>query len=298
MPLENYRFMPHSKLMSADEVYNMAKIFCHLGVNKIRLTGGEPLVRKDFGEIIEKLAQLPAQILLTTNGILIDEYLPILIKHQVSNINLSLDTLNAEKFKLITKRNQFDRVWSNMQLLLEKGFKLKINVVAMKGLVEDELLNFVELTRNWPIHLRFIEFMPFTDNGWDKSKVISAEAMLAIIGSRYDVIKLKDEPHATAKKYMAIGHQGTLAFITTMSQQFCGECNRLRLTAEGKIKNCLFGKEEIDLLSSYRSGADIEALIKQSVQRKHFSMGGQFIEGSMDTNPQTIENRSMISIGG
>src|SRR5699024_4160280 len=143
-----------------------------------------------------------------------------------------------------------------------------------------------------------IEFMPFSGNNWSSSKVITADQMLKWAQEEYDMVKLKDEPHATAKKYKAIGHEGAFAFITTMSEYFCGSCNRLRLTADGKMKNCLFGSEELDLLGTLRKGKDIVPLIKTSVQRKHAVMGGQFSKDYKKADASKLTNRSMIKIGG
>jgi cyclic pyranopterin phosphate synthase len=175
---------------------------------------------------------------------------------------------------------------------------VKINAVAMKGRIEDELLDFVALTREQPLHIRFIEFMPFAGNAWDSRQVLSAGQMLSLISLQYPVEKLSDEPHATARKYRVPGHAGTFAFITTMSDHFCGDCNRLRLTAEGKMKNCLFGSEEVDLLGPLRQGEDLHHLIAASVQAKHAAMGGQFsLEGLAEPAGELV-NRSMIAIGG
>jgi cyclic pyranopterin phosphate synthase len=182
--------------------------------------------------------------------------------------------------------------------MIQMGFDVKLNIVLMKNVNDDETEDFIALTKNFPVHVRFIEFMPFDKNGWDKTKVISFEEIMSDLYQKYDIVKLLDEKHDTAKKFQIFGHKGTFAFITTMSQPFCGDCNRLRLTADGKIKNCLFGKEEIDLLSPLRNGEDIKNLIRTSVTRKHAVMGGQFVASYLETDAQSIENRSMIKIGG
>jgi len=298
MPEDCHSFLKHGQLMTAAEIEELATIFVNRGVTKIRLTGGEPLVRKDFDDILKRLSALNVELLITTNGSLIHKHIEALKNANVTSVNVSLDSLRPSAFEQITKRNVFGQVWSNIMLLLENNFRVKINVVAMRGCIENELFDFIELTRNNPLHVRFIEFMPFSGNSWSKNKVITADDMLSAVQGNYDIVKLKDEPHATARKYKAIGHEGTFAFITTMSKQFCGECNRLRLTAEGKIKNCLFGKDELDLLRALRNSEDVEALIFQSVQRKHAAMGGQFEKGYQQTEPTQLVNRSMVSIGG
>jgi cyclic pyranopterin phosphate synthase len=276
----------------------LAEIFVSLGVKKIRLTGGEPLVRKDFGQILEELARLPVELTMTTNGILIPQYLESLKKAGVRSINVSLDTLQSEKFFKLTRRDQFAQVWTNILLLLQEGFRVKINAVAMQGQIEEELIDFVRLTRDLPLHVRFIEFMPFTGNHWQAKQVITAAQMLEWVKKEVEVVKLEDKTHDTAKKYQVPGYAGTFAFITTMSEHFCGSCNRLRLTADGKIKNCLFGKEELDLLGALRQGQEVTPLILQSLSRKHAALGGQFSQDYSQANPSAIENRSMINIGG
>jgi cyclic pyranopterin phosphate synthase len=235
---------------------------------------------------------------MTTNGILIPQHLEALKKAGVRSINVSLDTLQPEKFFKLTRRDQFAQVWANILLLLQEGFRVKINAVAMQGQIEEELIDFVRLTRDLPLHVRFIEFMPFTGNHWQAKQVITAAQMLEWVKKEVEVIKLEDKTHDTAKKYQVPGYAGTFAFITTMSEHFCGSCNRLRLTADGKIKNCLFGKEELDLLGALRQGQEVTPLILQSLSRKHAALGGQFSQDYTQANPSAIENRSMITIGG
>ena len=284
--------------MQVDEIEQIAKTFVDLGVNKIRLTGGEPMVRKEFPEILHKISQLPVELSLTTNAVLADKYIGNLKAAGVKSLNVSLDTLNAETFRKVTKRDQFQRVWGNIHLLIEEGFRIKLNVVAIEEIIEKEILDFVAITKDLPLHVRMIEFMPFQGNHWNSKKVVTARQMLDLVEAEYDMVKLKDEPHATAKKYKAIGHEGTFAFITTMSEHFCGDCNRMRLTADGKMKNCLFGSEEIDLLRTLRKGEDIVPLIKNSVRRKHAIMGGQFSKSYKGADASQLKNRSMIKIGG
>lgn len=298
MPEENIQCMPNRHLMQVEEIQQIAETFVSLGVRKIRLTGGEPMVRKEFATILHNISQLPVELSLTTNAVLAHKYLEDLKAAGVRSLNISLDTLDPETFKKITKRDQFQRVWDNILLLLNEGFRIKINAVAIEGVIEKEILDFVAITKDLPLHVRMIEFMPFQGNHWNSKKVVTASQMLQWVEAQYDMVKLRDEPHATAKKYKAIGHEGTFAFITTMSEHFCGDCNRMRLTADGKMKNCLFGSEEMDLLGTLRKGEDIVPLIKTSVMRKHAVMGGQFKTTYKDADPSTLKNRSMINIGG
>lgn len=298
MPQEEMQWMPSSRLMSADEIIQIAEVFVSLGVKKIRLTGGEPLVRKEFADILMRLSKFPVELTLTTNGILLDKHLNSLKSAGVKSVNISLDSLNKEVFKNLTKRDQFDLVWKNILLMLEHDFRVKINAVALHGVIEKEVSDFIRITEKLPLHVRFIEFMPFAGNHWSSNQVVTAAELLKLATDEFDVVKLVDKPHATAKKYKVVGYEGTFAFITTMSEHFCGDCNRMRLTADGKMKNCLFGKEEMDLLGAIRKGEAILPLVQTSLSRKHASLGGQFSPDYLKADPEKIENRSMINIGG
>lgn len=298
MPEEDYDFTPSSRLMSAGEIEILAKIFVSLGVDKIRLTGGEPLVRKDAGEIILALSKLPVKLTVTTNGSRLHEFVDILEQAGIHSLNISLDTLQPEKFQLITRRNQFQQVYDNIQLLLRRDFHVKVNMVVMKGLNDSEINDFIEWTKYEPVHVRFIEFMPFAGNRWTSNKVFTMQQMLEVIESKYNVVRLQDEKHDTAKGYKVPGHAGTFAVISTMSANFCGDCNRMRLTADGKMKNCLFSEKETDLLSALRSGNDIVSLIHQSIRGKAKELGGQFTAHFEELQAENIHNRSMITIGG
>lgn len=298
MPEEDISCLPHKQLMQPVEIEEIAKIFISLGVRKIRLTGGEPLVRKEVRDITRRLSKLPVELTLTTNAVYADKYIDMLSDAGIKSLNVSLDTLRENRFFTLTRRDCFQQVVNNIQLLLAKGFHVKLNVVVMKGVNDDEIPNFVELTKHYALHVRFIEFMPFSGNQWEKEKVITAREMLETVLPEFDCIKLQDEKHATARKYQVINFPGTFAFITTMSAPFCSDCNRMRITADGKMKNCLFSKGETDLLSILRKGGDIIPLIRQNLLTKYPALGGQLAKNYKDTNGITIKNRSMIKIGG
>jgi len=297
MPHENITFMKQKFLMSSDEIFQLAKIFVELGVNKIRLTGGEPTIRKDFGEIISKISVLPVKIGLTTNGLLLDRYLETLLNADISSINISIDSLKKEKFRDITQRDHFDKVWENIQLCLDHHIHVKLNMVVMKDINHHEIFDFVNLTKDLPIHVRFIEFMPFAENNWDRAKVFSNTNAIEMIADKYPLFKLQDGKNDTDKKFGIFGHVGTLCFISTLTDTFCSTCNRMRITADGKMKNCLFGKDEFDLITPFRKGEDIVPLIEEAVFKKHKALGGQFVD-YLTVNPEDLENRSMIKIGG
>lgn len=298
MPEEEYEFTSASKLMQAHEIETIAKTFVSMGVKKIRLTGGEPLVRKDAAEIILALSKLPVTLTLTTNGTRLHEFIPTLKQAGITSLNVSLDTLQADKFQLITRRDQFQRVYDNIHLLLENDIRAKVNVVVMKDFNDHEINDFVAWTKNTPVHVRFIEFMPFQGNRWTSNKVLTWQQILQIVGAEYSILPLKGEPNDTAKKYLVPGHAGTFAVISTMSAPFCSTCNRMRLTADGKMKNCLFSQEETDLLATLRNGGDIAPLILQSIHAKKKELGGQLTTDFEHLEASAIQNRSMITIGG
>ena len=263
--------MPKEHLMQADELIGIAKIFVEAGVDKIRLTGGEPLVRKDFPEILKQLATLPVELTITSNGIGIHKHIDLLQSCGVRTINLSLDTLDNEKFKKITRRDYLEEVLSNAHLLLENGFQVKINAVMMKDVNDDEIVDFIELTKNNAFVVRFIEFMPFDGNRWKRDQALSYNELLEIAQTHYKkaLIKIDDAPNDTTRNFKIEGHQGSFGIIGTVTNPFCDTCNRIRLTANGRLKNCLFSGTETDLLTAYREGKEIRPLIFQTVQNKN-----------------------------
>ena len=298
MPEEGYFFTKQDQLMTAEEIFTLGAVFVKLGVTKIRLTGGEPLVRKDFPIIYEKLASLPIDLHLTTNGVLIHENIDLLKKYGCRSINLSLDTLNADTFLLLTRRNYFQQVYNNMFMLLNNGFHVKVNVVVMKGINDQEINDFIELSRLLPIDIRFIEFMPFEGNYWDATKVFTMSEILETIQTKFNYEALSHEKNDTAKRFKIEGHRGSFSIISTMTKPFCGDCNRIRLTADGKLKNCLFSKSETDLRTPLREGKPVEVLIHECIRQKSAMLGGQINVNYEDLSAQEIKNRSMISIGG
>ena len=298
MPEEEYTFTPASQLMQVNEIRQLAEIFVKEGVKKIRLTGGEPLVRKDAAEIILTLSELPVNLTITTNGTRLHDFVDVLKRANISSINISLDTLQEDRFRLITRREQFKVVMNNIRMMIDNGFHVKVNVVVMKGLNDSEINDFVEWTRNEPVHIRFIEFMPFEGNRWTSNKVFTLQEMLDVIAEKYLFIRLNNEVHDTAKKFSVPGHAGTFAVISTMTENFCGDCNRMRLTADGKLKNCLFSRSETDLLGALRNGKDVVPLIHSNIMRKAKELGGQFSNDFEHIDASEISNRSMITIGG
>jgi GTP 3',8-cyclase len=298
MPEEDYHFSPPSRLMQPSEIETLAKVFVQQGVRKIRLTGGEPLVRKDAGDIIRRLSALPVSLTLTTNGTRLHEFWDVFEEAGVKDLNISLDTLRSDRFASMTRRDQFGLVKANIDEAIRRRHHVKVNMVVIKGVNEDEVVDFVEWTTAAAVHVRFIEFMPFEGNGWNRDKVVTTEEMLYAISARFPFREVEDDVHATAKLYRVPGPFGSFGFISTMSAPFCHQCNRMRLTADGKMKNCLFSQGETDLLSALRRGEEVLPLIQQCISAKAEALGGQFTSDLGSVHPADIHNRSMISIGG
>lgn len=301
MPEEGIPLSEKSSLMSHEEVVYIAKEFVKLGVNKIRLTGGEPLIKKNVAKIITELAELPIDLGITTNGILLDKYMDLLKEKQVKNINVSLDTLNKEKFNTITRRDYYNRVMNNIQLYIDNGFNVKLNTVLIKGVNDDEINDFIEFTKDRDVSIRFIEFMPFDGNKWNNEKVVTLDDILNNIGEKYtseELIRLEDKPNDTTKNYKIKGYKGSFGVISTVSNPFCDSCNRIRLTANGKIKNCLFSSGETDLLSTLRAGEDIGDKIISGIYYKKAVRGGMTSDTEFFDRKNYQKNRSMIAIGG
>lgn len=301
MPEEGIPLTPSKFLMSANEIGSLAQTFVDMGVKKIRLTGGEPLLRKDFEDILANLSSLGVDLSITTNGILADRFLPIFQKYGLKKVNFSLDTLKEERFKEITRRSGYQKTMDNLDLFIKAGFDVKLNIVLMKDLNEDEVVDFVDFTKDLPISARFIEFMPFDGNKWDRSKLISEKEILGAVGSEYgseNLLSLPDEDNLTARKFKIKGFQGDFGIISSVTNPFCGTCNRIRLTANGRIKNCLFSNQETDLLTAFRAGEDVEKLILESIfKKKAVRAGMDNLEKLSDPNLHS-DNRSMIAIGG
>lgn len=299
MPEEGVVLRDRSEFMRTEEIVEMAKLFVELGVTKIRLTGGEPLIKKDIRNILMLLSQLPVELSLTTNAVLVDRHIQNFKDAGIKTLNVSLDTLNSEKFKFITRRDNDKKVISNIDLLLNEGFNVRVNAVLMRDFNENEIVDFIEWTKDKDVNVRFIEFMPFDGNQWDWSKTINFKEVLNIVENSYsaeDIIKLEDRPNLTSRDFRIDGYKGSFGIIASVTNPFCDTCNRIRLTADGKIKNCLFSGDEIDLLTPMRNGEDILPHIKKSVAAKKALRAG--IENFENYKHVEDSNRSMITIGG
>jgi len=301
MPKEGIQLSPKSHLMTYEEIYEITKTFVNQGVTKIRLTGGEPLIRKDIALILEKLATLSVELSITSNAVIIDKFIGVLKTNNVNKINVSLDSLNEAKFKHVTRKNEFKRVYKNILLLVNKGFQVKVNVVLIKGFNDNEIIDFINFTKDLPVAVRFIEFMPFDGNKWNLSKIVSYAEVMTYVNVAFEnenIERLQDAPNDTAKNYKIKGFQGSFAIISSVTNPFCDSCNRLRLTANGQLKNCLFSSRETDLLTTLRSGKSIEPIIQKVVQSKFKIRGGMDTLEKLQNLDFHKNNRSMTTIGG
>lgn len=292
MPEEGIPLTPEDRLPSVDELMEIVSVFKGMGVDKIRLTGGEPMARKELPEILDRLYEMGFRDLnITTNGVFLDRYIDKFKDVGLTSINVSLDTLDSEKFATVTRRDRFDKVMANIQKGMEEGLRIKINTVLLKDFNEDDIRPMLEWSKTTPIHVRFIEFMPFNGNQWNTGKLVTYQDVLEEARMYFNIEKLKDGPHSTSKSFRVKGGKGTFAVISSMTEPFCGTCNRLRLTADGKLKNCLFSNQEANLLTALRKGHNLKELIRLSVRSKKEAHAG------MENLPD-MENRSMIAIGG
>ncbi len=301
MPEDGVLLSHKSHIMNFDEIYTIAKTFVDNGVTKIRLTGGEPLIRKDLPVILKRLSSLPVELGITTNGVIVDKFIDTFKECGIKHINISLDSLKKEKFTQITRRNYFERVYKNIVLLTKNDFKVKINAVLIRGFNDDEIVDFVNLTKDLPLALRFIEFMPFDGNKWDMKKMVSYAEIIELLNSHFleeNIERLEDAPNDTSKNYRIKGFKGTFAIISSVTNPFCDSCNRIRLTANGQFKNCLFSATESDLLTLLREGKSIEPIIQKAVLGKFKVRGGMDTLEKLQQPKLHSQNRNMTTIGG
>lgn len=296
MPEEGIELTDKANIMKLEEIVDISKTFTRLGVDTIRLTGGEPLVRKNIEFLVRELAKLGVTLKLTTNGIVLDKYFDVFREVGLRKINISLDTLEKSKSVFITKRDYFDRIMENVKKAIDYDFDIKLNIVLIKGVNDMEINDFIDLTKDQDIGVKFIEFMPFKGNQWDWEKGVSKEEILNTATSKFgDVEKLEDPKHSTSANFKVKGFKGRFGIVSTITNPFCEGCNRIRLTADGKMKNCLFATSETDLLTPFRKGESIEDIILSSIKEKKFSRDGMDVKMEKEHYEQ---NRSMIEIGG
>jgi cyclic pyranopterin phosphate synthase len=297
MPAEGLRWNPPLAAMTLDEMFRAATLFVRLGVRKIRITGGEPLVRRGVVDLMGRLAALPSrpEILLTTNGTVLSDHLEDLKAAGVRRINLSLDTLDPDRFTMITRRKGFARVRQALDDVLAAGLGLKINMVVLPGMNELEIPDFVELTRRHPITVRFIEPMPFDGAGKPLDETITGEEILLRLRGRYDLQPVVQEASAVDKVFTVRGFTGRIGVIEGHTRKFCATCSRLRIDARGRFRTCLYGASGANLTEMMRDGAtdlELEAAIRTDISWR-------FKDGkTAELAHHLVGLESMSSIGG
>lgn len=301
MPEEGVELTPSPELLTANEIERLVRLFANAGITKVRLTGGEPTLRKDLNDIVSKIAAVPGiqHVGITTNGIKLARILPQLRESGLSLLNISLDTLRPSRFEAMTRRKGHERVLECIDYAISLGYEpVKVNTVLMRGVNDDEIGDFVRLTKDKPVNVRFIEYMPFDGNFWSSDKMVPwrevARTVEDSVGIPGALNRQKDPAGEVAKNFSLPGHRGSVSFVTSMTSAFCGDCNRLRLMADGNFKVCLFGANEVSLRDAMRGGAseeDLLAVISAAVQKKKAAHAGMF------TLART-KNRAMVKIGG
>ena len=299
MPEEGIDFLPHNEILSYEEMLHIVRLSTRKGIRKVRLTGGEPLVRKGFINFLKNLRNIKGlnEITLTTNGVLLKQFAAEIKDCGIRRINVSLDSLKAERFFRITGRDSFEQVWGGIQEAERLGFNpIKINIVVMKGTNDDEILDFARLTLEKPYHVRFIEFMPVGEqNGWSFEKFVSAEEIKNRIQTLGRLKPIPSNPSdGPARRFFIDQAKGEIGFISALSSHFCSLCNRLRMTADGNLRSCLFSDQEIDIKTPLRNGKGDSHLLE---------LIGLAIEKKPQDHEQISQGprkciRQMSSIGG
>jgi cyclic pyranopterin phosphate synthase len=276
MPAEGLPWLERSEILSFEEIERLVNLLVGLGVEDVRLTGGEPLVRRDFPRLVSMLAGIAGlgDLSLTTNGYLLERDAAALVEAGIDRVNVSIDSLARDRFFQITRRDALPQVLRGLEAIgaHPEVRPIKVNAVAMRDFTEREVLDFAEFARSTDYQVRFIEFMPLDgDHAWTPDSVLSGAEVRAMIEARYPLSELEREPSATARVYRFEDGAGEIGFINPVSEPFCADCNRLRLTAEGKLRTCLFSVHETDLRGPLREGAsdeELEELIRDAVWRK------------------------------
>jgi cyclic pyranopterin phosphate synthase len=301
MPENGITYLPKKNLLSFEEIERLVSVLATLGITKVRLTGGEPFVRTDIINLIKKIKSIEGiqELHLTTNGVLTAPYIPQFKSLGINSVNLSLDTLNKERFFYITRRNEFDKTMESLNLLIENQIPLKINAVVMDGKNIDDIIPLIELTKNQMISMRFIEEMPFNGEGSHYAKLQwTHKKILEYIHQHYPSLKkIQDPENSTAYHYKIPGYAGTIGIIAAFSRTFCGTCNRIRVTAQGELKTCLYDNGVFSIRDLMRAGCTDDEL--KSALLNAFSnrpKDGHEAE-SKRTNHQPV-NESMSTIGG
>ncbi|HEV3000691.1 MAG TPA: GTP 3',8-cyclase MoaA [Solirubrobacteraceae bacterium] len=274
MPADGLPWLDRSEVLTFEEIERLVALLASMGVRSVRLTGGEPLVRRDFPALAAMLAPLVDDLAVTTNGYLLERDAEALVRAGIGRFNVSLDSLQRDRFFAMTRRDALPRVLRGLDALARfpEAHPIKVNAVGLRGFTEDEVLPFAEFARERPFEVRFIEFMPLdADRAWDLDRVLTGEEIRAAIHAVHPLEPEPREPHATARVYRFADGRGRIGFVNPVSDPFCGDCDRIRLTAEGKLRTCLFSVGETDLREPLRAGAtddDLEQIVRDAVWRK------------------------------
>ncbi len=272
----DFAFLPRDQVLTFEEIERLARIFLDLGVRKLRITGGEPLVRAQLPELVRRIASLDGaeDLALTTNGYLLERQVADLVRAGLKRINVSLDSLAPDRFFQLTRRDSLAQVLEGLEAAEAHPElrPIKVNVVALKDFTEDEVVRFADFARRTPYVVRFIEFMPLdADRSWSADKVLPNEEIRRLINEVYPLEAVGRDRHGTSRRWRFADGQGEIGFISPVSEPFCGDCNRIRLTAEGMLRTCLFSLNETDLREPMRSGAsdaELEQIVRDAVWRK------------------------------
>jgi molybdenum cofactor biosynthesis protein A len=299
MPAQGIDIVDRTELLSYKEMYRITRVLSELGVNKVRLTGGEPFVRKDFVNFLESLSfnDKLEEINITTNGALISNHIDKLEAYKINAINLSLDSLQKEKFAKITRRDVFNSVYDTFEKLEKSSLKLKLNVVVQSGVNTDEIIDFIELTKNKDVAVRFIEEMPFNGKGQrDISEVWNFKKILNHIKNQYsDIEPILSKKSSTSINYRIPNYQGTFGIIPAFTRTICSDCDRIRITSTGLFKNCLFDGGVFNVRDFIRKGASDDELKQLFIDTVHHKPENGFIAEDARGN---VVSESMSTIGG
>lgn len=296
MPEEGVDVIARDEILSFEEITRLASLFVTMGVRKIRLTGGEPTVRRGFEDLVGRLAVIPGldALYMTTNGLRLEESAAVLKAAGLKGVNVSLDTLREDRFHQITRRPGLDKVRMGIQAALNSGLETKINVVVLPGQNDDEIFDFLALTEDQPLEVRFIEFMPFLQNQWSRGKVISSRQIRESILTRHPLQPLAGSQDDVSRMWRVPGWKGSVGFISSVTESFCDGCSRVRMTADGQFKTCLFLPSCLDLKSMLRAGASDDELMT-SIRTALFT---KWSGHPPMTNWRQLDNLSMVQIGG
>ncbi len=276
MPAEGLPWLERSQVLRYEEITRLVAVMAGMGVRDVRLTGGEPLVRRNFPRLVSMLSEIPdvAELSVTTNGFLLERDAEALVRAGVDRFNVSIDSLQRDRFFQITRRDALPQVLRGLEVLaaFPEAHPIKVNAVAIRGFTEEEVIPFARLARTTGYEVRFIEYMPLdADHAWTPDQVLSGEEIRAAIDAVYPLEPEPREPSATARVYRFADGQGRIGLINPVSEPFCADCNRIRLTADGRLRTCLFSLNETDLRTPLREGADeaeLERIIREAVWRK------------------------------